>query len=100
MQINNILQSFQSNLVPKKELRTKDKPADNVTNKDMVSISSEARDLQKASQAGRTEQTAPAPPEARADKIEAARTRLAEGYYSTPQVIAKVADNLLKQFNI
>lgn len=99
MKIHNILQAFQSNLIQKKDLRAKEKTADVAVSKDVVSISTEGRDLQKASQAGRNEQPA-STPEVRSDKMEVARTRIAEGYYSTPQILARLAEKLLKEFNI
>lgn len=99
MRIQNIIQAFQSDLIQKKDVRAKEKPADTIVNKDVVSISSEARDLQKVNQSGRNEQPVAAP-EVRIEKVEAARTRIAEGYYSTPQILARLAERLLKEFNI
>ena len=98
MKVQNIIQSIQSNIVYKKELNNKVKSDNSVPN-DTVSISSKARDLQKASQlsqksgVGETQN-------ASQDKLAEVRKRIEDGYYSSPNVLSDIADKLLKYFNL
>lgn len=98
MKVHNILQAFQSNLTQKKVSRGGSKGS-GVANNDIVSISSEARDLQKATQLSHTELVAETgvSRDARLDEV---RNRVAEGHYSSEKVTSQIADTLLKLFNI
>ncbi len=61
--------------------------------KDDVSISAEAR---AASEVGRLTQLAKTENEIRADRVAAAKQRIERGDYKDPEVVAKVAQRLLK----
>ena len=98
MKVHNIIQSIQSNIVYKKELNNRVKSDNSVPN-DTVSISSKARDLQKANQvsqksdAGETQNVGQ-------DRLSEVRKRIEDGYYSSPNVLSDIADKLLKYFNL
>ncbi len=66
---------------------------DDSTTRDDVSISSEAK---AAAEAGRLFQATKSQEEMRADRIEQAKQRIAEGQYKNREVVSKVAEKLLK----
>ena len=98
MKIQNIIQSIQSNIVYKKELNNKVQSDNSVPN-DTVSISTKARDLQKASQlsqrsaVGETQNAS----QGRLDEV---KKRIEDNYYSSPNILSDIADKLLKYFNL
>ncbi len=98
MKVHNIIQSIQSNLVYKKELNNKVKTDGSLPN-DTVSISSKARDLQRASQMTPKGGTGDIQT-VRQEKIDEVKQRIEDGYYSSPNVMSEIADKLLKYFNL
>ena len=98
MKVHNILQAFQSNLAQKKVSRSNSKDS-GIANNDIVSISSKARDLQKATQLSHGDHISETGV-SRDARIEEVRNRVAEGHYSSAKVSSKIADTLLKLFNI
>jgi len=67
--------------------------ADETAVQDGISISNEAK---AAAEAGRLFQLTKSQEDMRADRVEQAKQRIAEGQYKNREVVAKVAEKLLK----
>ncbi|MFC1558389.1 flagellar biosynthesis anti-sigma factor FlgM [candidate division KSB1 bacterium] len=65
-------------------------------NDDKVEISSEARELQKNQNTSNVQKSDPR----KEDKLQEIREKINNDYYSSHNVISKIADNLLKRFKI
>ena len=99
MRVNNILQSFQSQQIQKKDIRDRTKNSDGPG--DRVEISTEARSLQgKQGPEEVAKNLLHSMPEIRKGRVEEAKQKLQDGFYSSSSILSKVAENLLKGFGI
>ena len=74
---------------------SKDNNAVGKSSADILSISSEARNLQHTDQAVKSKLSQM--PDVRSDKIMAVRERLSQGFYSSDDVLTKSADAVIQQ---
>ena len=99
MRIENILQTLTTQFLQKKGSKKSSQPVN--SNKDMVEISTKARDLQKNHNINNSQLNTDSPIQARREeKIKGVISKIDEGYYSSPKVISKIVDNLFKRFGI
>ncbi len=94
MRIESILQTLSTQFLHKKGLNKNTQPVNN--NDDKVEISSKARELQKNQNTGNVQKSDPL----KEDKLHEIREKISNDYYSSHNVISKIADNLLKRFKI
>ena len=94
MRIENILQTLSTQFLQKKGAGNKTQAVN--SNEDKVEISSEAREMQKNQGVNNTNKVE----SSKEDKIREVRQKIENNFYSSPQIISKIADNILKRFNI
>jgi len=99
MKIHNIIQTLNAHLAQKR--RTIATSSLNNSEKDHVEISSKARDLQKSN--GMIDLAKIHINKAsgiRQERLAEAKQKIEQGFYSSSQVLSKVADNILKGFGL
>jgi len=79
--------------------KTQEKPKP-ATRGDSVSLSSKAKDLSSSSDVSAVRSHIEALPDIRQEKIQAAREKIASGYFNSPEFADKLADKLLKDFGL
>ena len=94
MRIESILQTLSTQFLQKKGLIKNTQPVNN--NEDKVEISSKARELQKNQNTDNVQKSDPLKDE----KLREIREKISDDYYSSKNVISKIADNLLKRLKI
>ena len=99
MRVENILQTLTAQFLNKKGTQNTSQPIN--SNEDKVEISPEARNLQKSNAVNNVPQNGTNDIQSiREEKIKEVITKMNEGYYSNPKVIAKLVDNLFDMFGI
>lgn len=94
MRIESILQTLSTQFLQKKGANKDAQPVN--SSEDKVEISSEARELQKNQNTNNVNKGEIG----KEDKIKEVREKIENDFYSSPKVISKIADNLLKRFKI